>query len=125
MFLIMGTGKKEKKLVFDQLVICKCCGKYGHLEVFLTYSYFMLFFIPIIKWNKHYYVTVSCCNEVVELDQELGKRIKKGEITSLNMDELNFTSKEQCLEHELKKCGNCGFSAESTYQFCPQCGKEL
>lgn len=32
-----------------------------------------MFFIPCIKWNKHYYVRTSCCNTLYELDPEMGK----------------------------------------------------
>lgn len=32
MFLIMGISSGEKKLQFDQLEICRFCGRYGHVE---------------------------------------------------------------------------------------------
>lgn len=121
MFLIMGISQKEKKLLFDQLIICKNCGKYGHIEVFLTYSYFMLFFIPIIKWNKHYYARMSCCNISCELNPELGKAIEKGEVSSLNQDTLHFFN----TGHYEKHCLNCGFSTTEDFQFCPRCGSRL
>lgn len=121
MFLIMGINQKEKKLSFDQLVICKCCGKYGHMEVFMTYTYFMLFFIPIIKWDKHYYVKMNCCSNVCEIDKEIGKAIEKGQAAVLNMDELNFG----CEENTVRHCGNCGFTTNEDYQYCPKCGRKM
>ena len=36
-----------------------------------------MFFIPCIKWNKHYYVRTSCCNTLYELDPEMGKAIAR------------------------------------------------
>ena len=74
MFFIMGISQKQKELNFDQIILCSCCGKYGHIQVFMTYTYFMFFFIPIIKWNKHYFVRMSCCSSECELNFELGKR---------------------------------------------------
>lgn len=121
MFLIMGISQKKKKLNFDQLVICKCCGKYGHLEIFLTYSYFMLFFLPIVKWNKRYYVKMSCCSAVDEINTELGRAVEKGEITALNLDAFDCGTKEQSRSY----CSDCGFSTTKDYQFCPKCGKEM
>ena len=50
----MGVSQNQKKLDFKQLNVCKCCGKYSNIEVYMTYWYFMFFFIPIIKWNKEY-----------------------------------------------------------------------
>ena len=54
----MGVSQNQKKLDFKQLNVCKCCGKYSNIEVYMTYWYFMFFFIPIIKWNKEYYITL-------------------------------------------------------------------
>lgn len=88
MFFIMGISQKEKQLNFDQLVVCKCCGRYGHIEVFVTYSYFMFFFIPILKWNKHYYVKMNCCDSICELDMEIGQAIEKGKMDSLEVNML-------------------------------------
>ncbi len=60
MFFIMGVSQNQKKLDFKQLNVCKkCCGKYSNIEVYMTYWYFMFFFIPIIKWNKEYYIKTS------------------------------------------------------------------
>ena len=54
----MGVSQNQKKLDFKQLNVCKCCGKYSNIEGYMTYWYFMFFFIPIIKWNKEYYITL-------------------------------------------------------------------
>lgn len=121
MFLIMGINQSEKKLNFDQLVICKCCGKYGRAEVFMTFTYFMLFFIPIFKWNKHYYVKMNCCGSYGEISKELGKSIENGQIKELNLEEINFGNKENVVRH----CSYCGFTTMEDYQFCPKCGKEI
>lgn len=121
MFFIMGINQKEKRLVFDQLVICKCCGKYGHLEVYLSYTYLMLFFIPIFKWNRRYYVRMSCCNSVCALDNNLGKAIERGEVTSLNPDSLHFVHSEG----HVRCCSNCGFTTTEEYPYCPKCGRQM
>ena len=48
MFFIMGVSQGQKKLNFDQLIVCGRCGRYGHLEVYMVYSYLSLFFIPVL-----------------------------------------------------------------------------
>lgn len=121
MFFILGISQKEKRLNFDQLMICKCCGKYGHIEVFMTYSYFMVFFIPILKWNKRYFVRMNCCGSTVELASEIGKEIEQGKVVSINPESLNF----EHYEHNIKHCSNCGFSTNENFQYCPQCGKSF
>ena len=74
MFFIMGVSQGQKKLNFDQLIVCGRCGRYGHLEVYMVYSYLSLFFIPVLKWGRRYYVRTTCCNASVELDAELGRK---------------------------------------------------
>ena len=81
----MGVSQNQKKLDFKQLNVCKCCGKYSNIEVYMTYWYFMFFFIPIIKWNKEYYIKTSCCEKVSKIAPEIGRRIEKGEeVNNLN-----------------------------------------
>ena len=75
MFFVFGISQGKKMLDYAKTVICAQCGGYGRYQVFMTYSYFSLFFIPIIKWNRHYYVQMSCCSTVYELDPEVGKRL--------------------------------------------------
>lgn len=73
MFFVFGISQGKKALEYAKTVICAQCGGYGRYQVFMTYSYFSLFFIPIIKWNRHYYVQMSCCSTVYELDPGGGK----------------------------------------------------
>lgn len=122
MIFVMGINQKEKRLNFDQLVICKCCGKYGHADVFMTYTYFMFFFIPLFKWNRKYYIRMRCCGSSMQLDRELGKAIEQGEITEIDFDRIHFVQQDKTIKH----CNTCGFtSPEPDYEYCPKCGKKL
>lgn len=94
MFFIMGVSQEEKKLDFDEFTICRCCGKYGHVEVYILYWYFMFFFIPLFKWNKTYFVKMTCCNKVGNLDNEIGRKIEKKEKVSLDVDDIEFIDLE-------------------------------
>ena len=121
MFFIMGISQKEKKLNYDQLIICKCCGKYGHINVYMRYTYLMLFFIPILKWNKRYFARLNCCGSSCELNTELGKAVKNGEVTFLDPEMLDFSGGE----NQMKHCFFCGFTITGDYQFCPKCGNQF
>ena len=74
----MGNYGRQKDFDFHQMMTCGACGAYGRYQVFMTYTVLSLFFIPCIKWNRHYYVQASCCNALYELDAEIGKRIARG-----------------------------------------------
>ena len=101
MFFIMGITDGRKDFDFHQMMTCGACGAYGRYQVFMTYTVLSLFFIPCIKWNRHYYVQASCCNALYELVHP-GNRGNGWNTT--------------------KQCRNCGFTTTEDYEFCPKCG---
>lgn len=121
MFFIMGVSQGQKKLDFDQMIICGHCGRYGHLSVYVVYSYLSLFFIPIFKWGRRYYVKTSCCDTTVELDEELGRQIERGQVTSVPESIIPNT----CQYQKKHRCGACGYETDEDFQFCPKCGGKL
>lgn len=122
MFFIMGINQKSQKLNFDQLIVCGNCGRYGHLEVYLTYSCLSLFFIPVFKWGRTYYVKTSCCNKVIPIDHDLGYKIESGQIHMLPETVIPDTFQQKvCLRH----CRNCSFETTEDFKFCPKCGEKL
>lgn len=44
MFFICGMSQGKKILDYTKTVICGLCGGYGRYQVFMTYSYFSIFF---------------------------------------------------------------------------------
>ena len=118
MFLIFGINQNEKQLNFDQTVICKGCGRFGHIAVWMRYTYFMLFFIPLFKWGRTYYVQMSCCGSTCELDPALGRGIETGSVTSLDERSLHFGCQEGT-----RRCTNCGYTTAEDFQYCPKCGR--
>lgn len=124
MLFIIGISSKEKKLDFVQTMLCAQCEQFGRLEVFLTYTYLSLFFIPVLKWGKNYYVKSSCCNTIYQLSPALGKRILKGEVSSLSEQDLNIVQKGSIrpMEHP---CDKCGYIVNQEFEYCPKCGEKL
>ena len=91
MFLIMGINNGRKKLKFTQNLLCPFCGRAAQIEIIMTYTYFMFFFIPLFRWNRRYFVTMPCCGASYELDGALGRDIEKGRKDHINPEDLNFT----------------------------------
>ena len=56
----------------------------------MTYMYFSFFFIPIFKWNRRFFVEMSCCGAVYELDLEVGKRLLRGEEVEITESDLTL-----------------------------------
>ena len=124
MFFIFGISTGEKKLDYNQTIICNKCGQFGRLEIFMTYYYFSLFFIPIIKWGRQYIVRSTCCNKVYSLDKNIGNSIRKGGTVIISDRDL---SKEYSSTYgqSYRKCSSCGNSILDSYSYCPKCGNKL
>ena len=88
MIFIGGISQGQKILDYVKTVICDRCGGYGRYQVYMTYMYFSFFFIPLFKWNKRFYVKMSCCDAVYELDPEVGKALLHGQQADIKNDAL-------------------------------------
>lgn len=78
MFFMIAFTNGKKDLNHSQTVICDVCGRYGAYEVFMTYTQLILFFIPVFRWNRRYYVRMRCCGTLYGLDPNVGAEIAKG-----------------------------------------------
>lgn len=121
MFFILGINHKEEQLKYDQVVVCDNCGRYGHMTVWVTYSYLMFFFIPVFNWGHRYFVRMGCCGAYCEIDKELGENVASGKVTNIPPENLPFRE----MANKLHRCPLCGYSTEEDFQFCPKCGTRL
>lgn len=122
MFFIMGITDGQKQLDFNQTILCGNCGGYGRYEVFMTYTVLTLFFIPVFRWNRQYFVRTTCCNALYRLDREVGKRIARGENVVLSDRDLQPLGTGH---GSVKRCGFCGFTTTEDYEYCPKCGRRF
>ena len=122
MFFIMGVVPRHKQLQYNNSVfICDRCGQYGRYEVFMTYMCFSLFFIPIFKWKKQYFVRTTCCGGRYELDENIGYAIAHGREVQIRPEHLRPIG--GTTQTNYKRCSYCGFSTTEDFRFCPSCGK--
>ena len=124
MFFIMGISSGQKKLEFIQTILCSKCSQFGRLELFITYSSFTLFFIPIFKWNKKYYAKASCCGTLYTIDAGIGKRITNKETITLTEQDLHLINNTNSYTND-NTCPNCGYLLNPDYTYCPKCGFRL
>ena len=116
----MGITEGRKDLDCTQLIVCDTCGKYGRYEVFMTYTVLSLFFVPVFKWNRRYYVRTSCCGAVYKLGKETGERIRRGEDVKIDPEDLTPLSVPAG-----KRCVHCGFETQEDFEYCPKCGNRF
>ena len=127
MFFILGINSGQKKLASGQMVICKVCGGYGRSQVFMSYTSLSLFFIPVLKWGRRYYVTMSCCGTVYDLNPEVGRRMARGENVEISPSDLTLVKagtrqQWQAPSGNRRVCANCGYETEEDFTYCPKCG---
>ena len=144
---MIGVSEGSKEFDFTQNVICPNCGRYGRYMVFMTYTVLSLFFIPCFKWNRQYFVRMSCCGKIYRLDPEVGKRIAKGEEVQImpeDLEEADFgwqenssgwyqdcgyaddsISRRANWNGSSKTCSHCGYQADPDFDYCPKCGNRL
>ncbi len=124
-FFIMGITDGRKDLAYNKQIICDVCGRYGRYDVFMTFTALSLFFIPVFKWNKQYYVRTNCCGTLYELDPEIGKRIARGEDVEIQYLHLRKTESNGYYSANIKTCSNCGYQTAEDFDFCPKCGERF
>lgn len=122
MFFIFGISSKQEELDFNQTLICKTCGAYGRLEAYMTYSYFSLFFIKILKWNRKYYIRSTCCGSIYKIDEALGKLIKRGGSIKIEDSDLEPINENWSRSG---RCRDCSYPIEDDFEYCPRCGAKL
>lgn len=129
MFFMAGITQGTKEIPCGQSVfICSRCGRYGRYQVYMTYLCLSLFFIPVLKWKKEYYVKTSCCGAVYSLDPEVGKRLSRGEELEIQEGDLTLISghEGQSLPNAgSKRCAGCGYETDEDFDFCPKCGRRF
>lgn len=121
MFFILGINQKKKILDYNSKLCIHKCGKYERIEVFMIYTVLSLFFMPTIKWNKKYYVKYYCCNEIYELNPQIGKQLEYGNNVEIKECDLIYYGHENAV----KKCSNCGYSTDEDFLYCPKCGNKI
>ena len=121
MFFMMGITEGRKDLEYTRWITCLSCGRSSAVEVFMTYTVLSLFFIPVFKWDRHYYVKTICCGTLYELDPEIGKRIERGEQTDIQPGDMRQIYTESSYSG-YKRCSQCGYETAEDFDYCPKCG---
>jgi len=122
MFFMIGVMPFNKEIPYMFSCVCPKCGRMCHYEVFYTGNCLSVFFIPLFKWGKQYYVRSSCCGTTYILEKSVGDAISKGEniiIQSSDLTEVNsyYTP--------IRRCSSCGYECTDDFDFCPKCGSKL
>ncbi|MDO5027804.1 MAG: zinc ribbon domain-containing protein [Bacillota bacterium] len=122
MFLFFSIKSKEEAIDFSQNLSCQVCGTYGPFKAFVVYKVFSLFFLPVIRWDRKYYLSCSTCGSVYQIDQSLGQDLEAGRKLSLQESDLSLVASSY---RPTRTCSSCGYQAEEDFDYCPKCGRKL
>jgi len=117
---IFGVQNKTEKIHTKTAVICPVCEAYGRYEIVKSYAYFHIFFIPVWRWNKRYFIQTHCCSRICELSQGLGEQIEAGESIEIEKEHILCSDSPR-----IRICPKCSARTEPSYQYCPHCGTRL
>ena len=114
---IFGVQNKSKIIKEFDSVICPNCGRWTRAELIEEYTYFHMFFIPLFKWGKKYYVRLRCCGALYEAAPEYASDLK----TAANIDFEKLSK----IGPAVNTCPHCGNPVDPGFSFCPRCGEKL
>ncbi len=124
MFFIAGVNKKREELDYYEPILCPCCSKYGRYEGFMEYNEFSLFFIPLFKFRKKYYVTTTCCKSLYKItnkEKYLMIVREQGHNVFLKDKDIELIHRGSCGEI----CQNCSCPVGEDHNYCPNCGEKI
>ena len=118
MFLMFGIVSGMRDLGVRCCVL-PCCGS---VRAALTCSFhqFTLFFVPLFRFRKRYFLTCPHCGSIYALSKEEGRRLERNTDAQADPTQLHFWRQlgRRCRPH-------CGCNVETNSRYCPQCGTFL
>ena len=87
-----------------------------------------MFFIPVWKWNRRYYVKTTCCGTVCVLNRDTGGRLARGGDVKIRTEDLTLVfegHKAPAWQVPVRRCQACGYETKEDFDFCPKCGNRF
>ena len=68
MFIMIGAGSGHRKKAYLGVRICPHCGKLSHFYLMEQAQQVSLFFVPVVRWGKHWGIACSRCKAGFEIE---------------------------------------------------------
>jgi uncharacterized C2H2 Zn-finger protein len=121
MFLAMGITSGAADLRVRKCSFFPCCGQNSTMAALTcTFEQVTLFFIPLFRFNKRYFISCTKCGSVYELEKDEGRRLEKDYYAEVNRDKIYAFRGSTA-----KICPNCRCTVDPNARYCPNCGSKL
>lgn len=67
--IIAGWGKDAKVIAYVGLIKCEHCRNYAHWYLYEIGKKVTLYFVPVAKWDKKWYIVCGVCEASAELNK--------------------------------------------------------
>ena len=98
-----------------------CCGVNAAMATVTCVSRrLILFFIPLFRFGRRYFISCPNCGAVYEISKEEGRRLEKDPSAEVAPNQIY-----RMVGRTARYCPNCGVPVEPESRYCPRCGKKL
>ncbi|MGI5849436.1 MAG: zinc ribbon domain-containing protein [Christensenellales bacterium] len=122
---IFGIEEKDKEIRNFSSVTCPDCGRLTNAILFEHYTFFHIFFVPIVKWNRRYFIRLRCCGAVYKAEIEYGRQLIDDPVINFSRLKKVSSGFGGFYHDYFATCPCCGKSFDRSYPFCPYCGTKL
>ncbi|MDP0488673.1 MAG: zinc-ribbon domain-containing protein [Fusobacterium sp. JB021] len=115
MFFLMGFGSKENIIENIKFKCVNCINE--NAKLIERANSFSLFFIPLFKFSKKYFIVCTKCNSIYKLKNESIKNILKTK--NVSYDDI------EGIVNNGSVCNHCGARVNPQDTYCHKCGNKL
>jgi len=120
MFFFMAGLQTEGKELGSVPVSCPECGASSQMSVFSAFECLRVFFIPVLRFHRRYFIFDPKCNSTFALPEEDGRAFEAGKIGALDPSHLRRVNASFGFSFA---CGYCGAPLSPGDLYCSRCGR--
>ena len=120
MFFIVGVTSGSAEIGMRGCGWFPCCGVGGTAAVTGAFQQFTLFFLPLFRFGKRYFVSCPNCGAVYEIERDEGRRVARDPAAVIRPDAIRRVAGRAA-----RFCPNCGAQVDPSCRYCPSCGTKL
>ncbi len=111
---VFGINNRSKVLADVEFKCTGCIETTA--ELIVNYSCFEIFFLPVYKYNKKYFLRCRKCESVYWInDSNIGEILSNKKVDYSDVKEVIY---------QKHSCRSCGKTISDRYEYCPNCGEK-